>query len=92
MRSCWPVYFREPSVNLGIGRNAGPPAASGRPRLSRPLRPSRPIAPTPMPSPTSTFEKSATRFGKLGGFAHLKTLIDRLRADVGPASAAARRR
>src|SRR6202022_2760417 len=30
------------------------------------------------------FEKSAVRFGKLGGFAHLKTLIDRLRSDVGP--------
>jgi sulfur-oxidizing protein SoxB len=29
------------------------------------------------------FEKSAQRFGKLGGFAHLKTLIDRLRADAG---------
>src|SRR5258708_19785804 len=30
------------------------------------------------------FEKSAVRFGKLGGFAHLKTLIERLRSDVGP--------
>src|SRR6202041_242165 len=30
------------------------------------------------------FEKSASRFGKLGGFAHLKTLIDRLRNEVGP--------
>src|SRR5262252_9229026 len=30
------------------------------------------------------FEKEAPRYGKLGGFAHLKTLIDRLRADVGP--------
>src|SRR5258707_1219065 len=29
------------------------------------------------------FEKSAQRFGKLGGFAHLKTLADRLRGDVG---------
>ncbi|MFX7784519.1 hypothetical protein ABTJ92_20060, partial [Acinetobacter baumannii] len=29
------------------------------------------------------FEKSAARFGRLGGFAHLKTLIDKLRADVG---------
>jgi sulfur-oxidizing protein SoxB len=29
------------------------------------------------------FEKSAGRFGKLGGFAHLKTLIDRLRGDAG---------
>ena len=29
------------------------------------------------------FEKAAHRFGKLGGFAHLKTLIDRLRSDAG---------
>jgi sulfur-oxidizing protein SoxB len=29
------------------------------------------------------FEKAAVRFGRLGGFAHLKTLIDKLRADVG---------
>src|SRR5258707_8007816 len=29
------------------------------------------------------FEKAAARFGKLGGFAHLKTLIDRLRSEVG---------
>src|SRR5258708_38080452 len=29
------------------------------------------------------FEKGAGRFGKLGGFAQLKTLIDRLRSDVG---------
>ena len=29
------------------------------------------------------FEKAAGRFGKLGGFAHLKTLVDRLRSDVG---------
>ena len=27
--------------------------------------------------------KAAGRFGKLGGFAHLKTLVDRLRSDVG---------
>ena len=32
------------------------------------------------------FEKSAARFGKLGGFAHLKTLIERLRSDAGPGS------
>src|SRR5260221_8212621 len=29
------------------------------------------------------FEKSAGRFGKLGGFGHLKTLVERLRSDAG---------
>src|ERR1700759_328832 len=33
--------------------------------------------------PPLDFEKSAARFGKLGGFAHLKALIDRLRSDAG---------
>ena len=37
-----------------------------------------------MPSPASNSRKPRGRFGKLGGFAHLKTLIDRLRSDVGP--------
>src|SRR4030095_10999358 len=29
------------------------------------------------------FEKAAGRFGKLGGFAHLKTLVDRMRSEAG---------
>jgi sulfur-oxidizing protein SoxB len=33
------------------------------------------------------FTEQARRFGKLGGFAHLKTLIDRLRSEVGPGGA-----
>ena len=37
-----------------------------------------------MPSPASNSRRRARRFGKLGGFAHLKTLVDRLRGDVGP--------
>ena len=37
-----------------------------------------------MPSPASNSRKPRGRFGKLGGFAHLKTLVDRLRSDVGP--------
>ena len=30
------------------------------------------------------FAEAAHRYGQLGGFAHLKTLIDRLRAEAGP--------
>jgi sulfur-oxidizing protein SoxB len=41
-----------------------------------------------MPSP-ALISKSALRFGKLGGFAHLKTLVDRLRSDVSQGAAAA---
>src|SRR6201746_876960 len=77
-----PVYFREPSVNLGIGAMAGkPPHLVGRAFLQR-----FGISPDSADAYAFTcvdFEKSAARFGKLGGFAHLKTLIDRLRGDVG---------
>jgi sulfur-oxidizing protein SoxB len=78
-----PVYFREPSVNLGIGAMQGrPPHLVGRAFLDRfaiKFDSANAYAFTCL-----DFEKSAARFGRLGGFAHLKTLIDRLRNDVGP--------
>jgi sulfur-oxidizing protein SoxB len=77
-----PVYFREPSVNLGIGAMTGkPPHLVGPAFLDR-----FGIKPDTADAYAFTFldfEKSAARFGKLGGFAHLKTLIDRLRSDAG---------
>jgi S-sulfosulfanyl-L-cysteine sulfohydrolase len=78
-----PVYFREPSVNLGIGAMQGkPPHLVGRAFLDRfGIRPDSADA---YAFTSLDFEKSAARFGKLGGFAHLKTLVDRLRNDVGP--------
>jgi len=78
-----PVYFREPSVNLGIGPMQGkPPHLVGHAFLSRfGIRPDSADA---YAFTSIEFEKAAVRFGKLGGFAHLKTLIDRLRGDVGP--------
>ena len=77
-----PVYFREPSVNLGIGAMQGrPPHLVGRAFLDRfGIRPDSADA---YAFTCLDFEKSAVRFGKLGGFAYLKTLIDRLRSDVG---------
>jgi len=77
-----PVYFREPSVNLGIGEMAGrPPHLVASAFLERfGIRPDSADA---YAFTCHDFEKSAPRFGRLGGFAHLKTLIDRLRSDVG---------
>jgi S-sulfosulfanyl-L-cysteine sulfohydrolase len=77
-----PVYLREPSVNLGIGAMAGkPPHLVGRALLDRfAIRPDSADA---YALTFLDFEKSAIRFGKLGGFAHLKTLIERLRSDAG---------
>jgi sulfur-oxidizing protein SoxB len=78
-----PVYFREPSVNLGIGAMQGrPPHLVGRAFLDRfAIKPDSADA---YAFTSLDFEKSAARFGKLGGFAHLKTLIDRLRSEAGP--------
>src|SRR5258708_6563674 len=78
-----PVFLREPSVNLGIGAMQGkPPHLVGRAFLDRfGIRPDSADA---YAFTYLGFEKSAARFGKLGGFAHLKTLIDRLRSDAGP--------
>jgi S-sulfosulfanyl-L-cysteine sulfohydrolase len=77
-----PVYFREPSVNLGIGAMQGkPPHLVGRAFLDR-----FGISPDSADAYAFScldFEKSALRFGKLGGFAHLKTLIERLRSEAG---------
>lgn len=77
-----PVYVREPSVNIGIGEMAGrPPHLVGRAFLERfGIRSDSADA---YAFSCFEFEKSAGRFGKLGGFAHLKTLIDRLRGDAG---------
>ena len=62
-----PVYFREPSVNLGIAAMRGqPPHLVGRAFLDRfGIRPDSADA---YAFSCLDFEKSAARFGKLGGF------------------------
>jgi sulfur-oxidizing protein SoxB len=74
-----PIHFREPSVNLGIGsmqgqlphlvgehllKTAGVPAGSALAHAYTYL----------------DFEAAARRYGKVGGFAHLATLVKRLKA------------
>ena len=77
-----PVYFREPSIYLGVGAMAGkPPHLVGRAFLEY-----FGIAPKSRLAHAFTFldfTEAAHRYGQLGGFAHLKTLIDRLRAETG---------
>jgi S-sulfosulfanyl-L-cysteine sulfohydrolase len=70
-----PIYFREPSVNLGDGK---PPHLVGEHLLKRYA-----IARGSELAHAFThldFEKAARRFGKAGGYAHLATLVKRLRA------------
>ncbi len=77
-----PVYFREPNVNLGIGDALGrPPHLVGEEFL-------RHFGVTPGSQAAHAltylgFPEAAARYGKVGGFAHLKTLADRMRAEAG---------
>ncbi|MBP0631925.1 MULTISPECIES: thiosulfohydrolase SoxB [unclassified Cupriavidus] len=74
-----PVYFREPNVNLGIGDYAGkPPHLVGDALLRHyGIRPGTPQAHA---LTYLDFSEAARRYGKVGGFAHLATLVKRLKA------------
>jgi len=76
-----PMHYREPSINIGIGAMWGqPPHLVGQaflkyfdmPRSSRDAHAFTFL----------DFMAGARGFGRMGGFAHLKTLIDRLRAEA----------
>ena len=75
-----PVHFREPSVNIGVGPAAGrPPHLVGDALLRHfGLRPATPAAHA---FTHLDFERAARTYGKVGGFAHLATLVKRLRAE-----------
>ncbi len=74
-----PVYFREPDANLGVAQAAGrPPHLVGETLLRR-----YGIAPATAEAYAFThldFANAAQVYGKVGGFAHLATLVKRLRA------------
>jgi S-sulfosulfanyl-L-cysteine sulfohydrolase len=74
-----PIHFREPSVNLGIGSMRGQlPHLVGEHLLKKAgVRPGTPLAAA---YTYIDFEKAARRYGKVGGFAHLATLVKRLKA------------
>jgi len=74
-----PVWFREPNVNLGVGSAYGKaPHLVGEYLLKQ-----YGIKPGSREAHAFTylnFEEAAKVYGKVGGFAHLKTLVDKLRA------------
>jgi len=74
-----PIYFREPSVNLGLAGMKGQlPHLVGEHLLKRAgLRPGSAMAHA---FTFIDFERAARRYGKVGGFAHLTTLVKRLKA------------
>ena len=78
-----PVHYREPSVNAGVGEARGrAPHLVGEKLLAR-----FGIAPGSIEAHAFThldFTEAARRYGKVGGFAHLRTLVSRLRGEFGP--------
>ena len=74
-----PVYFREPNVNLGVGQAVGRmPHLVGEQLLRQTgIRPGTPEAHA---FTCLNFEQAAATYGKVGGFAHLSTLVKRMRA------------
>ena len=75
-----PVYFREPHMNLGVGK-----ASAQLPHLvgEHLLKATGVQADTALAHALThlNFETAAQRFGKVGGFAHLATLVKRMRAE-----------
>jgi sulfur-oxidizing protein SoxB len=74
-----PIRFREPSVNLGIGGMRGKlPHLVGEHLLKAAgVRPGSALAHA---YTCLDFEQAARRYGKVGGFAHLATLVKRMKA------------
>ncbi len=77
-----PVYFREPNVNLGVGPALGrPPHIVGKKLLEK--------MELSVDSPEAyaytylDFFEAAKKYGKTGGYSHIKTLLDMLRKDAG---------
>ena len=74
-----PIHFREPNVNIGIGAMKGQrPHLVGEALLkSVNVRPGTPGAHA---FTYLDFEQAARRYGRVGGFAHLSTLVQRMKA------------
>lgn len=75
-----PIHFREPSVNLGIGEMSGRAPHLVGSRLLEHFK----LAAGSREAHAFTcldFERLAGLYGKVGGFAHLATLVKRVRAN-----------
>ncbi|MET0083926.1 MAG: thiosulfohydrolase SoxB [Sedimenticola sp.] len=77
-----PIYFREPNVNIGVGGALGKaPHLVGHNLLKH-----FGVEPGGIEAHAFSylnFDQASQQFGKVGGFAHLKSLVKRLRAERG---------
>jgi len=74
-----PIYYREPDINLGVGgTNGQPPHLVGLALLKHfGIRPGTPEAHA---LTSINFVEAAQTYGKVGGYAHLTTLVKQIRA------------
>ncbi|HEY6096261.1 MAG TPA: thiosulfohydrolase SoxB [Gallionellaceae bacterium] len=74
-----PIYFREPNVNIGLGssRNKAPHLVGEKLLKSFGIRPGSRDAHA---FSYLNFEQAARTYGKVGGFAHLSSLVKKVRA------------
>jgi S-sulfosulfanyl-L-cysteine sulfohydrolase len=74
-----PVWFREPSINLGVGVMSGrPPHLVGKHHLKY-----FGVEPGSQEANAFTyldFVEASQQFGKIGGFAHMSTLVKKIRS------------
>ncbi|WP_323798371.1 thiosulfohydrolase SoxB [Nisaea sp.] len=75
-----PVWFREPSINIGVGQSAGlPPHISGKKFLDTyGLRAGTPEA---YALTSEDFVALAREYGQIGGFDRISTVLKSIRAD-----------
>ncbi|WP_018174298.1 MULTISPECIES: thiosulfohydrolase SoxB [unclassified Thioalkalivibrio] len=75
-----PIYFREPNVNIGVGDMKGkPPVLVGNELLEWfGIKPGTPMAHA---ITHLDYVDAAEKYGRMGGFSHLSTLVKKLRAD-----------
>jgi sulfur-oxidizing protein SoxB len=77
-----PVYFREPSINLGVGAARGqPPHLTGADFLKRFGIPAKSAAAYALTS--EDFAALAKSYGRIGGLDRLATVVRRVRAERG---------
>ncbi|MEM6971558.1 MAG: thiosulfohydrolase SoxB [Pseudomonadota bacterium] len=75
-----PIWFREPSINLGVGDAAGkPPHVSGRDFLS--LYDIAPGSPGAYALSSDDYVALAREYGRMGGLDRVATVIKRIRAE-----------
>lgn len=74
-----PIYYREPSVNLGVGEAVGrPPHLVGESLLK--YAGVTPHTPEAHAFTALNYEQAARNYGKVGGFSYLSSLVKQMKA------------